>query len=116
MKYGYCVPLYTGLVLATPAEDAAKALRWVVGMALLTAVQVFGVGTEILKIIAFQLGAQARETLDLPAWGHELLALSYQLGYLILPAVAPIAIWLAQFRNQLAAVLGHDPFRARSPS
>ena len=106
LKYGYCVPLYTALLLAMPAGDAGKVLRWLVGMVLLTAVQVFGIAIEILKVLAFQLNDEARTLLGFAAWGYEGLALSYQIGYLILPPVAPIVIWFAQFRPELSAFLG----------
>jgi hypothetical protein len=97
LKYGYCVPLYTALVLATDADDWARILRWLVGMAVLLAAQVFGISTEILKIVAFQFGPDGRAALGFEPWGYEILALAYQLGYLILPPVLPIMMWLGQF-------------------
>jgi hypothetical protein len=97
LKYGYCVPLYTALVLATDADDWMRVLHWVLGMAVLLAVQVFGIITEILKVIAFQLGAPGRSALDFAPWGYEVLVFAYQLGYLILPPVVPIMLWLGQF-------------------
>jgi hypothetical protein len=97
LKYGYCVPLYTALVLATDADDWQRVVHWLLGMAVLLAVQVFGISTEILKVIAFQLGPDGQDTLDFAPWGYETLALAYQLGYLILPPVVPIMIWLGQF-------------------
>ena len=96
LKYGYCVPLYTALVLATAADDWKRALHWLLGMIVLLAVQVFGISAEILKVIAFQLGADGRAALDFAPWGYEVVALAYQLGYLILPSVVPIMLWLAQ--------------------
>ena len=97
LKYGYCVPLYTSLVLATDAADWRRVAHWLLGMAVLLAVQVFGISTEILKVIAFQLGPDGRAALDFAPWGYETLALTYQLGYLILPPVLPIMLWLGQF-------------------
>jgi hypothetical protein len=97
LKYGYCVPLYTALVLATDADDGRRVVHWLLGMAVLLAVQVFGISTEILKVIAFQLGPDGADALDFAPWGYDALALAYQLGYLILPPVVPIMIWLGQF-------------------
>lgn len=106
LKYGYCVPLYTGLLLATPGEDLPKTRRWLVGMMILLGVQVFGISTEILKLLAFEIGEEARTALGFSAWGYEGLALAYQLGFLILPPVAPIAIWFGQFQDALGHVIG----------
>jgi hypothetical protein len=99
LKYGYCVPLYTALVLATDADDHVRVLHWLLGMVVLLVVQVFGISTEILKVIAFQLGADGRAALDFEPWGYDALALAYQLGYLMLPPVVPIMMWLVQFRS-----------------
>lgn len=97
-KYGYCVPLYTALVLATPGDDTKKLLRWLLGMLILGVVQTFGIAAETLKVIAFQLGEPGAMALALPSWGNEVLVLAYQLGSLILPSVVPIMLWLVQFR------------------
>lgn len=48
------------------------------------------------------LHAQSATVLSLPGWGNELLAIAYQFGYLILPPVAPIVLWVGQFQTQLA--------------
>ena len=32
-------------------------------------------------------------------WGRELIAIGYQLGYLIVPSVIPAVVWLVQFRG-----------------
>ncbi len=106
LKYGYCVPLYTALVLASPGEDGVRLLRWLLGMLILALVQVFGITTEILKVLAFQLGDQAREALAFPAPGYDAIALAYQLGYLILPPVVPIVIWFGQFQHTLTDLFG----------
>ncbi len=106
LKYGYCVPLYTALVLALPGEEAGRTMRWVVGMIVLLAVQVFGVSMEVLKVLVFDIGKEAREILGFADWGYEGLALAYQLGFLILPPVVPIAIWFGQFQDVLPDVIG----------
>lgn len=103
LKYAYSIPLYTALVLATPASesDGAKLAQWLIGIALLFLAQVIGVSAEILKVFVFQIGTPAQPVLDMPSWGYDALALIYQLGYLILPSVAPIMIWFGQFQRLL---------------
>jgi hypothetical protein len=105
LKYGYCVPLYTALLLATPASEAAKVIGWLVAMLLLTAVQVFGIATEILKTLAFQLTPEAQALLGFTNLGYEGLALAYQFGFLILPPAVPIVLWFAQFRPAVSGLL-----------
>jgi hypothetical protein len=106
LKYGYSIPLYTALVLAAPASDVRKPMAWVIGMLALTLAQVFGVGTEILKTLAFGVGEEGRLRLGWSSGELEALAVLYQLGYLILPPVVPIVIWMWQFRGVLAPITG----------
>lgn len=105
LEYGYCVPLYTALVLASPGEDGRKLFLWLVGMTILFVVQLFGVATGITKILAFHIGGAAREQL---VFSREHLALAYQFGYLILPPISPILLWLVQFRSFLSDLTGLD--------
>lgn len=99
--YGYGVPLFTALVLASPDEMDDKWLRWSIGILVLLPVQAFGVNMELLKTLALGMGQQVTIQLGYDALQLEAIALGYQLGYLILPAVAPIAIWVGMYRFYL---------------
>lgn len=103
LKLGYSVPLYTALVLAVPSDDPGgrKLLAWLFGMTILVLTQVFGIGAEILKILAFDLGDQARPLLGFNSWGYELVVVGYQIGTLILPSVVPIMLWFGQFGTEM---------------
>ena len=104
--YGYSLPLFTALLLAAPGGEGQKWLRFFVGMAILLPLQAWGVSFEVFKVLAFDLGqAEPR------GWGQgirDFIALGYQFGYLILPAGAPVVIWIGQnqaFIRQLAPQL-----------
>ena len=56
--YGYCLPLYAALVLATPREEGDRWGRLLWGLLILYPVQAFGVTMGILKILLFQVGPQ----------------------------------------------------------
>jgi hypothetical protein len=97
--YGFCIPLYTVLVLASRTSDARRLAAWLMGVAILFLVQILCIQAEILKVVAIDLAAETQPLLGLPNWGFEAIALGYQLAYLILPGVTPIALWLFQFRD-----------------
>jgi len=97
--YGFCVPLYTVLVLASRAPDARRLGAWLIGASILFAVQILCIQTEIFKVVAIDLADKTQPLLRLPNWGFEAIGVSYQLGFLILPSVTPIALWLFQFRD-----------------
>ncbi len=42
------------------------------------------------------------ETLGTTEFTRELIALGYQMGYLILPAITPILLWFAMYQKHLA--------------
>ena len=107
LKYGYSIPLYTALVMASPEGEAwSKLSAWILGIFILAVAQVFGVGTDILHTLASVVGEAARDLLGFSLIGYEGLALAYQFGYLILPSVTPIVLWLWQFRSVIAPLTG----------
>ena len=95
LSYGYGVPLYTALILASPGEEGAKWVKWAVGVAILQITQTWGVSFDILKNLLFSSGPEVAEALSFAQWQMEVVALGYQFGYLILPAVTPLVIWIA---------------------
>lgn len=99
LMYAYCVPLYTALILATPVEEGVKWFRWIAGMLVLQITQTWGVSFDLLKSLLFDSGPMIAARLDFTQWQKEVVALCYQLGYLILPAVTPIALWVVLNRD-----------------
>jgi hypothetical protein len=95
MIYGYCLPLFCGLVMATPLEKKARALQIVAGLALLWLVQSFGVTAEAFKSVAIDMagGPASMAQLGYP-YSLEAIALCYQFGYLILPPLVPAVLWI----------------------
>ena len=104
--YGYSIPLYTALLLASPGSEARKLVAWLTAMVVLFLVQSVCIESEILKTVAITLHQQTQSLLTLPRWGYEAIAIFYQLGYLILPSVTPIALWLLQFRGFVVEMAG----------
>ncbi len=101
LKYTYGWPLLLALTLAAPTGWREKLYRAVMGGLLLLPVPVWGVACEALKVLVFQMDPAIAAQMGTTPLTRELLALAYQLGYLILPAVAPILIWAALHRDFL---------------
>lgn len=105
LMYGYSIPLYTGLLLASPGSERQKWLRWIAGFVILVLVQIWGVSFDILKTLLFNMEPAISAGLGFSALQKELVVLGYQFGYLILPAVTPLVLWIGfnrEFITELA--------------
>jgi len=102
MIYGYGVPLLFGLVMATPRLTVLqRTLQMIFGYAVLVLVQVWGICWEILKDMALKMGPLAARVISELGLPENLVALCYQLGYLIMPAVVPLMLWILMNRSFL---------------
>ena len=91
LVYTYGIALFTALSLA------AKARWWTlpVGLALLLPFQGWGIAFDLLAQLGGALGAEVAARAGLAGWRAEAVALGYQAGSLILPSLAPVALWVA---------------------
>jgi hypothetical protein len=108
MIYGYPLPLFAGLALATPMSAGKRSLQLAAALAAVWLGQLYGVVCETFKLLAFDAGAAGIHALAGGPISADGIALAYQFGYLILPAVLPIALWLALNRVFLGHLVGWD--------
>lgn len=101
MKYGYGIALFVAMLLATPDKLSNKLQNLYIGILILLIVQVWGVTFDTLQTLLFKLGMGIAETLNTTAFTRELIALGYQMGYLILPSVTPILMWFVMYQGHL---------------
>ncbi len=114
MIYGYCLPVLVGLVMATPLQNRKRALQIGVGIVVLIGVQVFGTVFDALVSmgirpptkLAMLAGSPDAMTMLKPYLDHvremtlaavpaNVIAFAYQFGYLVLPAIMPVILWMA---------------------
>lgn len=99
MAYGYSLPLFAGLVLATPLTRLARSLQFAIAVPLIWLAQAFGVVSESLKTVAIDAGAAGAQAANQAGLSLNLIALCYQFGYLILPALVPAVLWIVCNRS-----------------
>ena len=97
--YGYSLPLFSGLTLATPLSVRQRLLQFAVAFAAIWLTQSFGVVAESLKMLAFGSGEAGGMAIARTRLSADAIALAYQFGYLILPAVMPVVLWLGLNRD-----------------
>ncbi|MDP2784157.1 MAG: exosortase H-associated membrane protein [Sulfurimicrobium sp.] len=93
LAYGYGLPLFAALLLAS--SEAKRWRKLVPGALLQVPFQAWGICFDLLKQAAVTSGPAVTAQTGLMPWQVEGVALGYQFGALILPAMAPIGLWLA---------------------
>jgi hypothetical protein len=99
MVYGYALPLFAGLVIASPLSRSRTLAQLAIGIPLIWCAQAFGVIGESLKSVGLDAGPEGVEAVQRAGLSLEFIALCYQFGYLILPALVPAVLWIALNRS-----------------
>jgi hypothetical protein len=94
MVYGYSLPLFSGLAMATPLTVRRRLAQMLLAFLAIWLAQACGVVAESLKVIAFDSGAEGAAAAARAGLAPNAIAFAYQFGYLILPAVVPVALWI----------------------
>ncbi|MEP7043278.1 MAG: exosortase H-associated membrane protein [Dokdonella sp.] len=111
MVYAYSLPLFGGLAMATPLTARRRLLQMLSGFVVIWIAQALGVVAESLKAVAFDSGAEGVAAIARAGLQQNAIALAYQFGYLILPAVVPVALWIGLNRDFIEALIrpGGEP-------
>lgn len=110
--FSYGLPLLFGLLMGSNVGWRRKIGLLVTGFAVITAVQIWGVVWQSLKSLAFDFGPQAHVVVQKHGISDTLIALCYQLGTLILPALAPIFVWVLGNRPLVEHFVGWNAVSA----
>lgn len=112
--YGYGLPLLAGLVISTPQSIGRRAAQIAVGALAIIAVQIWGSVWDTLQTLQFQLGAEGAAVIAQMGLSAEQIALAYQMGYLILPGVVPIIVWVLLNRPFIEGLMPATPGSGRT--
>jgi len=98
----YSIPFYTALHFATHKKDYLAG--YLQGLLLLYGLLIFGLLCLCIKELMIVLGPLFLEQQDVFVPPDSVIALLYQLNVLIVPTLAPAAIWALQSRESPLAV------------
>lgn len=104
MVYAWGMALLFGLIMATPMSAGRRALQLLVAYLAISLVTAWGVFWQTWTDLAFKIGPEPAAAVAASGLSPTLIALCYQLGYLMLPAVVPLAIWILMNRPFLEKV------------
>lgn len=108
MIYGYALPLFAGLVLATPLTRWQRTCQIALGCVVIWIAQAFGVIAESLKAVGLDAGQPGIDALHRAGIPLNAVALAYQFGYLILPALVPAVLWILCNRPFIQDLIRRD--------
>jgi hypothetical protein len=115
LVFGYSLPLFAGLVMATPLSSLQRIKQLAIGLPILMLFQSFGVTFDVLQVLCFQANEAGLAAVQSMGINREIVALCYQLGYLILPSISPIIIWIALNRVFIELLVTSDSDRVDEP-
>lgn len=107
LKYGYGFPLILAMMLATPYSIYSKLDDITYGLIVVVMAQAWGICFEAMSSLLLKTGHDITSQIHtiLPYTQHEFflnfVALGYQLGFLILPAIVPITFWIIRHKGLL---------------
>lgn len=104
--FSYGLPLLFGLVMGSDVSWLRKGVIMLIGYVAITGVQVWGVVFESLKMLSFNFGAQTHDIVLSHGITDSVVAMGYQLGTLILPALTPIFVWVLSNRPLVEQFVG----------
>ena len=104
--FSYGLPLLFGLVMGSNVGWRRKVALMLIGYGVITVVQVWGAVWGSLKLLAFNFGDEALAVVRAHGVSETAIALCYQLGTLILPALAPIFVWVLGNRPLVEQFVG----------
>ena len=111
MIYGYSIPVLVGLVMATPLRLRQRLWQIGLGGFVLTLVQTFGTVFDVLKSVGLRMGDVGTQAIADAGISLDLIAFCYQFGYLVLPAITPVILWVAfnqEFIRNLVTIEGSE--------
>ena len=112
LVYAYGAPLLAALLLAS------RPRRWwwklPAGLLVLVPFQAWGICFTWLLQVAVVAGEHTRSQTRFGPWETNLVAAGYQFGFLILPTLVPVLLWLAFDRRILAGAMIEGALAAQS--
>jgi len=106
LVFSYGLPLLFGLVMGSDVSWRRKIVIMLIGYSAITLVQIWGVVFQSLKMLSFNFGQQTHEIILSHGISDTTIALGYQLGTLIFPALAPIFVWVLTNRPLVEQFVG----------
>ncbi len=106
LVYSYGLPLLFGLVMGSDVSWRRKLGIMLIGYTAITLVQIWGVVFQSLKMLAYNFGEQSHAVIISHGISDTTIAMGYQLGTLIFPALAPIFVWVLTNRPLVEQFVG----------
>ncbi|MCK5830373.1 MAG: hypothetical protein KAH20_08725 [Methylococcales bacterium] len=97
--YNFGMPLCLALILSSPNTSKRLGKNIALSIVLLLFVQTWGIYFDFLKSLFLQTPSHLIGHFVLQQWQLDVIAISYQIGALVLPPVTPLVIWMFLYKQ-----------------
>jgi len=107
LMYSWNLPVLLALLFAAD-ERFFSTTKLIIGYLLLLPAHVWGMTFDALLRLSLQSGPEVREALGFDSWTFEFIGLGYQFGYLMLPFIAAVTVWILLNLRLVESLLERD--------
>ncbi|MCF6300673.1 MAG: hypothetical protein L3J52_06105 [Proteobacteria bacterium] len=108
MIYGYGLAVMVGLIMSVPDLNSISRLKQIfIAYVIVVFIQVNGSFWQTIKSLMLTAGPDAQQAVLATGINPNLVAVMYQLSYLIIPAVVPVAAWILMNRSFIEELTGY---------
>ncbi len=105
LKYIYGFPLFLALTFAVKGDYMEKIWHVFIAYFITLMTQTWGICFDITRHLLFEFNGAYAAYFELSSWGKFFISLGSQLGFLILPSLVPIILWVGLENQVLASII-----------
>lgn len=104
LNFNYGLPLCVALILASPGGLLVACRNILIAVIILLLVQIWGIYFDVLRNLFIDIPMQLGERVNLPKVQLYLIAMGFQFGSMVFPAVTPLVIWGVLYQTFIVSV------------
>jgi len=106
LKYSYGVPLFFALIFSYGGEIGDKLLKCLFAVLVIAIAQVWGISFDIIRHLLFEFNGAYAAHFHFSSLQTLLVSYGSQLGFLLLPSLTPILLWIYLEHKQFNRLIG----------
>jgi len=105
LKYSYGLPLFFALIFSYQGNITDKLLKCLLALFVIFLTQVWGISFDIIRHLLFEFNGAYAAHFGLNSFQRLLVSYGSQLGFLLLPSLTPIVLWIYIENKQFSKLI-----------